>query len=63
MLQFFLVTVIFYMPGNLIKQQLNLQFSAKSKQLTTSRSIKTRDSLARAYVHHDSNPYTSKKAF
>ena len=51
------------MPGNLIKQQLNLQFSAKSKQLTTSRSIKTRDSLARAYVHHDSNPYTSKKAF
>ena len=29
MLQFFLVTVIIYMPGSVNKQKLNLQFAAK----------------------------------
>ena len=37
MLQFFLVTVIIYIPGsvNKLNQKLNLQFAAKSKKFTT----------------------------
>ena len=39
---------------------LDLWFAAKSEKLTTSRSIKTRASLAWAYLYHDYNPYIKK---
>ena len=38
----------------------DLPFAAKSKKLTTSRSIRTRASLAWAYLYHYSNPYIKK---